>query len=167
MAHTYLTYFKRCHVHHIDENPLNNCLINLKVLTPHEHMTITNIGRFIGKVHSDASRKNMSKGRKGKESTFKGHCHSEESKKRISEARKGKILSEEWKEHIRKGMIGVNVGKVGHFQSETTRKKIGEASKGNTNVLGHFWWTNGIISKLSKECPDEGWFRGRIINKNK
>lgn len=34
-----------CHIHHKDENPTNNCIINLQLLTHSEHSIITHTGR--------------------------------------------------------------------------------------------------------------------------
>ena len=73
----------------------------------------------------------------------------------MREHHKGKVLSEE---HKRK-LIEANKGKV---LSEETKKKIGEAQKGNQNNVGKGWWNNGTRNIRSKECPGEGWMRGRV-----
>ena len=56
-----------------------------------------------------------------------------------------------------------NIGNTyikGRHHSEETRHKIAEANKGKT--LGVHWWNNGIEMKMSRECPGEGWTRGRL-----
>ena len=70
----------------------------------------------------------------------KGKIYGEEHRRKISEARKGRVFS---KEH---------------------RRKIGEARLGKPNkgLVGKGWWNNGTKTIRSKECPGEGWVRGRV-----
>lgn len=111
--------------------------------------------------------------------------HSAESRKKMSDSHKGKIISEQTKMKMSKakrgsgnhcyGKFGENHQAFGHKKSkefksnmskrmsldnpmknEETRKKMSETKKGK------FWWNNGEKSKQSKECPDEGWVRGRL-----
>ena len=69
----------------------------------------------------------------------KGVKRSEETRKRMSESQKGKVLSEEH------------------------RRKMSEALKGKPNqaLVGRGWWNDGTRNIRSKECPGEGWVRGR------
>ena len=62
----------------------------------------------------------------------KGKAISEESRWKIAEAHKGKHLSEE------------------------ARQKMSEVRKGK------LWWNNGVRNKKARECPGEGWTRGRL-----
>ena len=62
----------------------------------------------------------------------KGYHHSAEARKKMSEARKGKTLSAEH------------------------RQKMSKTWK------GMLWWNDGVSCKRSKECPGEGWTRGRL-----
>ena len=62
----------------------------------------------------------------------KGKQFSAEHRKKIAEARKGK-----------------------HHSAET-RHKLSEAKKDS------HWWNDGVSCKRSKECPGEGWKRGRL-----
>ena len=84
----------------------------------------------------------MSEARKGKHK-------SAEHRKKIAEALKGKHLSEE----TCKKMSEAKKGK--HLPTEH-RKKLSEALKGK------HWWNNSIEMKMSRECPGEGWKRGRL-----
>ena len=57
-------------------------------------------------------------------------------------------LSEVEIENIRK----LNTGKI---VSDETRRKMSEV------MIGKKWWNNGIKTKMSYECPGEGWVQGR------
>ena len=89
-----------------------------------------------GKHHSAETRKKLSEALSGENNPFFGKHHSEETRQKIAEANKGK-----------------------HHSAET-RKKISEARKGKN--LGVHWWNDGVSCKLSRECPGEGWTRGRL-----
>lgn len=91
------------------------------------------------------------------------------------------------KSHKSKNYIPWNKGKTGVY-SEETRKKMGEAKKGKSlsnetkakiglkstianlknsdkiskRFKGLLYWNNGIINKRSRECPGEGWIKGRL-----
>ena len=106
-----------------------------------------------GKHHSAETLKKMSEVKKGKH-------HSAESLKKISEANKGKHRSAETRKKLseaRKGKPTWNKGKTSCYSAETLQKK-------SKSMTGKLWWTNGIQNKLIKECPGEGWHRGRALN---
>jgi hypothetical protein len=76
-----------------------------------------------------------------------------------------KCPGEGWKQ----GRPGINVGRK---FSQETKNKIGLKNKGNiaSNDLKEnrrrrgqesFWWNDGKGNKFCKECPGEGWIRGR------
>jgi len=65
-------------IHHKDGNKLNNDIDNLILMSRGEHSTL----HHIGMKHSDETKKNFSKMRKG-------HLVSEETRKKISKANKG------------------------------------------------------------------------------
>ena len=97
----------------------------------------------------------------------------------------GAIVSEETRIRISKSRKGKCVGKDNHnygkSPSEPIRRKQSEAKKGkymgenNPNYgkrgeeshnYGKKWWNDGNgNSKLSVDCPGEGWVSGRIKNK--
>ena len=67
---------------------------------------------------------------------------SEETRRRMSEAHKGHLVSEE------------------------TKRKMSEAAKKNGSIpppqKGMLFWNDGTKTIRSKECPGEGWVRGRM-----
>ena len=78
----------------------------------------------------------------------KGVKKSEEHKRKIGEARKGRFHSEETKRKMSEARLGVE-------KSEETRKRMSESKK------GELLWNDGTRNIRSKECPGEGWVRGR------
>ena len=98
-----------CCIHHVDQDPLNNDILNLVCVTRPEHQRWHSTHRSLvtrckisksnsisqkGKHHSEETRKKISESLKGKPGNFKGKKHSEERKKHISESKKGKPWSE-------------------------------------------------------------------------
>ena len=79
----------------------------------------------------------------------KGKVLSEEAKRKVSEARKGRLLSEETKKKMSEARLGVK-------KSEETKRKMREAGK------GRLFWNDGTRNIRSKECPGDGWVRGRL-----
>jgi hypothetical protein len=129
-----------------------------------------------GKTTSEETRRKMSEANKGKTTSEetrrkmseanKGKTTSEETRRKIGEANKGKTTSEETRRKIGEAHTGktlsketrrkISDAKKGKTTSEETRRKIGEASKGKK------WWNDGNgNTKLSKECPGDGWKLGR------
>ena len=62
---------------------------------------------------------------------------------------------ESWIETGRK--VGTMLAESGQW--EKVRCKDG---KGGAAGKGNVWWHNGVISTRAKECPGEGWVRGRL-----
>jgi hypothetical protein len=105
-------------------------------------------GAFLGRTHSDKTKKKLSEIRRGENNpmfgklgTMQGKTHSEESRKKMSEAKRGKTLSEEHKKKL----------------SEAHRGRKGSASP----FYGRHWFTNGVKDTLSFECPP-GFKPGRL-----
>ena len=81
-------------VHHIDKDPLNNEISNLKVMTRGEH----NILHNTGKVFSSERRKNIGEGRQG-------ILHSQETKDEMSRTRREVPKTEETKERMHQAAL--------------------------------------------------------------
>ena len=69
---------------------------------------------------------------------------------------KGRTFSEEHRQKISSSQKGRSPWITGKHHSADTRQKIAEARKGKQ------LWNNGIEMKMSRECPGEGWKRGRL-----
>ena len=83
--------------------------------------------------------KKISESHAGEKNPFFGKHHTEESLRKMSEA-----------------LSGENHPFFGKTLSNEHRQKLSEAAKGK------HWWNNGISSIRSRECPGEGWKRGRL-----
>ena len=71
----------------------------------------------------------------------------------------GKKHSEETRTKISAAVSGANNPLFGKHLSEETRAKMRAAKK------GAHWFNNGIENRFCRECPGDGWQRGRLINK--
>ena len=49
-----------------------------------------------------------------------------------------------------------NTQAAGHIPSEEVRKQW------SMKRVGRKWWNNGINETQSRECPGDGWVRGRL-----
>jgi len=78
-----------------------------------------------------------------------GQVRSKETRRKMSESQKGRVHSGETRRKISESLKG-------RVFSEDHRRKLSEAKKGKG------WWNNGTKTIKSKECPGEGWMRGRI-----
>ena len=96
------------HIHHIDGNPLNNCILNLIAIPGKMHHQLHMKGENhpnYGKHHSEETRRKIGEaqkgekhhmwGKKGKDNPNYGKKMSAESRRKISEARTGMKMSEE------------------------------------------------------------------------
>lgn len=105
---------------------------------------------------------------------MKGKSHSHHTRALMSQRQQGKMLTEEHKRKI--GETNRIRAKDRPPISEHTREKLAIACKGRLwtpeilakakanmkgQKVGYKWWTNGIASKCSAECPGDGWYPGR------
>lgn len=146
-------------IHHIDQNPLNNDISNLMMLTCAEHSKIHHqlwlknhpvvfseetrkklSEAQTGRVHSEETRKKMSESRKkylkdiSSDKPIKGRIPSEETKKKMSEAKKGKTWeelqgSEEAAEARKELMSKKMKGRPQKKRSEETKENVSNAMK--------------------------------------
>ena len=123
---------------------------------------------WLGKPKTEEQKQKISRTLKGRPSPTKGTTltlehknkisiankkviHTEEWNKKVGDAQRGKPKSEEHKNKIKKALSGRKL-------SDKRKKQI---SKSQTGLV---WWTNGTIDKKSKDCPGEGFYRGRHIS---
>ena len=94
----------------------------------------------------------------GKPTWNKGKHLSEEHRRNMSAALKGRTLSEEHRQKIAEALSGENNPRAmsGKHHSAETRQKMSEEKKGS------IFWNDGVSCKRSRECPGEGWKRGRL-----
>lgn len=144
-----------------------------------EHSYLHSIGKHL----SDESRQKISEAKKGDKNPMFGKHQSAEARKKMSEALKGKHLSAETCKKIAESKRGKNHPFFGKHRSAETCKKISESLSCEKNPMygkhhsaktrqkmseshkGKLWWNNGISSIRFRECPGEGWTRGRLIFK--
>jgi hypothetical protein len=126
---------------------------------------------FFGKKHSDETKEKLRIARTGKKLSpemvekiriknigeknhFYGKKHSKEAKIKMGELKKGNKnalgykMTEEQIEKRRRKMIG-------RKHSEEHKQKLSQS------ISGRRWWNNGIETKMSFDCPGDGWVLGR------
>ena len=103
-----------------------------------------------------------------------GKKRTEETKRKISESNKGKVLgplSDEHRKKVSESLKGEKNPFYGkkhsHEKMKLISEKISMSLKGripkNIEMMkGTFWWNNETINKRSKDCPGEGWTKGKI-----
>ena len=108
-----------------------------------------------GMTFSAEARKKLSEAHKGKPSWMKDKHLSAETRLKMSEAHKGEnnpFFGKHFSEDHRRKLSEALKGK---HRSDETRQKLSEAHRGK------HWWNDGVSCKHAKECPGEGWKRGR------
>lgn len=124
-------------IDHIDTDPTNNCVWNLRWVTQHENAMnpLTRIHNSKSKMgHPYRGRPLTEEERKKISVALTGKKLSEEHKRKLSEAHKGKKLSPE---HIEK----VRQSKIGFSFSEESREKMSQSHKGL--LTGKHWKMEG------------------------
>ena len=99
-------------VHHKNENPLDNCILNLQLLRNKDHSALHK--------PSEETKRKMSEAQKGEKSWIYGKHHSNETKQKIREANQGE-----------------NCYWYGKQRSEETKQKISESKQGTTLTDDH------------------------------
>ena len=102
----------------------------------------------LGLKHTDEAIENIRLAKLGEKNPFYGKTHSDEAKKKMGEDRRGEKNAFYGRKH-----------------TDEVIQRIREKNK--EKIKGQLWWNNGQIEKRGKECPGNGWVRGRIKNKNK
>ena len=165
-------------VDHIDGNPRNNRVDNLRWVTSkenknnpvtkqrlidavHKHVNSTDyVCPFKGKHHTEETKKILSEQKLGKPRTTpvwnkgKKNCYSEETIRKQVEAIK--ITKSKWSDEYRLSVC----------------KKMSDAAKGNTAVKGYCHINNGKIGKMINKNElevyiNQGWKAGRLKLKNR
>lgn len=104
-------------VHHKDNNPSNNNIQNLQVVSGLEHRRIhlTGNSNVLGFKHSKESKLKMSKAKLG-------HVTTKETRRKISEANKGQVRSEEMRKRMSESRKGLK-------NSEQTKRNKSNSAK--------------------------------------
>ena len=121
--------------------------------------------------------------RNGEHMTLHNNNRSYDTRKKLSEASKNRVFSKDTCEKISNALKDRILPEItrqkmseshkGKHLPEETRKKISKKLKGKVRSQEHcrkisivkkgiHWWNNGIFSACSRECPGEGWKRGRL-----
>ena len=139
---------------YVNENKMHVCWWNTAT---EEHKN--RIKSELSKKHSGENNPMYGTSRTGEENPMFGKKHSAETKAKQSKAKLGKKHSEEVKinrsKATKKRWAEGKFVRKEQFFSEDARKKCGDISR------GMFWWTNGIKSVRSIECPGPDFKRGR------
>ena len=173
----YLDMINKDEIKPINESPkyYNLCLSSKKPWHQYEDRAKT-IGEKISLAKRGKSNGPLSEETKQKISEAnRGKVRTEEQRKRNGDARRGQNLSEEHKQKIKDGLRrryppkppkepnpNRYIGRTGQNLSEEHKQKISESrSNGKHWNIGKKWYNNGLINKLSKECP-AGFVLGRL-----
>lgn len=106
----------------------------------------------------------------------RGKKRSEETRRKISESNKGKImgpLSDEHRKKVSEALKGEKNPFYGKQHDPELKKQMNAKTSATMKgrppnnaewMKGKFIWNNGVINKRSKDCPGEGWVRGKVKN---
>jgi len=138
-------------VHHKDENPLNNHIENLKIMTRAEH--VIHHKPVLGYKFTAAQRKRLSDAHIGQTAWNKGlrgFKHSEQTKRNMSKAQKGRVIT--WGLAISKAKTKVTKEQLIEYISNNPKATIKD-TKQHFNMKTHgFISRHGGLRKLRKEA---------------
>lgn len=140
------------HIHHIDGNKTNNCVLNLEPLPPSDHQRI----HALGNCPSEETRKKMSDAKKGHVPWIKGKTHSKEVRQKISEKLTGKPLSEEHKLSTSKTLNSVGYFRVYKQNSRTVKQGFVYNYRYYTEDNKRVAITSVNLGKLKEKVLDKG-----------
>ncbi len=144
-----------CVIHHKDGNKLNNCILNLQILSAPLHNSLHMSGEgnpFYGKSLTDKHKQRLSEAHSGENNYWYGKHLSDEHKKKLSESCKGKIISEETKQKMSEAHKGEKNFMYGKTHSEESRRKMSKSQKGRIH-------SHKTKQKMSKSKNSTGLYR--------
>lgn len=164
-GNSFFEYKSGFDIHHKDFNKLNDALSNLDYIPHGEHTAIHK--HFLNHIHSDTTKELISKRSKemwqkdgyremmhekltGKCNGMYGKHHSQESIEKMKKTR------EERKNTYAVWNKGLKLKPLSDEQKHVLSDKM-------SNM---FWWNDGKINKRFRECPGEGWIKGRLKRVN-
>jgi hypothetical protein len=109
-------------------------------------------------VWTEERRKIISNSRKGKKLSFETRKKMSISKKGKLSHMKGKNLKKETRDKISLSLSGRKNPMYGKKHSKETKDKLKAINLGKEI----YWWNNGTRSTMAKNCPGDGWLRGRL-----
>ena len=107
---------------------------------------------FYGKTHSKESIAKI------KDASIRRTSITEETRTKMSESKKGKPLSKNCRERCKEVNTG-NTYRLGTKHTDEAKQKMRKRREGLK------WWNDGKTNVMKKECPGEGWKRGRLYYK--
>lgn len=108
-------------VHHIDENPMNNAIDNLRLIEGSEHLSL----HKKGKILSEETKKKMHKFSKGNKINLGKH-HTETTKKKISETKKeAKLIGKDAKDSVPILQLDINNNLIKEWDSLADAQRCG------------------------------------------
>lgn len=120
---------------------------------------------------SEETRKRLSLATSGSNNGMFGRKHSVQSKLQMSITKNTRPLTEEMHLNYSRAKSGENHPNWGKQQKRHVIEAMRAAVKGKPKSAstkaklskareGKVWWTDGVSSKMAKDCPGDGWRRG-------